>query len=459
MTDDTLLPFDLPAVRRKKLTVDFAGGNQSSDAGLLLLREAERRLGVCRRLAEAMPDRRDGDRIRHAMFEMVMARTAAIACGHKDAIDLDRLRHDPLMKVAVGRCPDSGAALASQSTISRLENTPSKSEAARLCAALIDQVGATVKPGKQAILDIDDTFCAAHGGQQLAFWNAHQDERGFASMHIYHAASGAPVAAILRPARTPKGTEVCTVIKHVTKHLREYWPHTRMVWRGDSHYGRVEAMEWAEDNGADYIFGLSGNAALDALAAETADNLRFHHAKSSHTKLRSYASFIYQAGSWTRPRKVVARLECSLQPDTGEAVTSTGMRQEVDIRYIVTSLKGSARHLYENVYCQRGQMENLIKLHKAQLASDRMSCHSATANQVRLALHTAAFWLMHAVRSAIPQTDPLATAEFATIRERLIKIGARVIEHIARIRIQLPTSCPQRVLFRTVALGLMPSGP
>ena len=108
MTDDTLLPFDLPAVRRKKLTVDFAGGNQSSDAGLLLLREAERRLGVCRRLAEAMPDRRDGDRIRHAMFEMVMARTAAIACGHKDAIDLDRLRHDPLMKVAVGRCPDSG---------------------------------------------------------------------------------------------------------------------------------------------------------------------------------------------------------------------------------------------------------------------------------------------------------------------------------------------------------------
>ena len=123
-----------------------------------------------------------------------------------------------------------------------------------------------MKPGKQAILDIDDTFCAAHGGQQLAFWNAHQDERGFASMHIYHVASGAPVAAILRPARTPKGTEVCTVIKHVTKHLRQHWPHTRMVWRGDSHYGRVEAMEWAEDNGADYIFGLSGNAALDALA-------------------------------------------------------------------------------------------------------------------------------------------------------------------------------------------------
>src|SRR6201982_2228518 len=141
MTDDTPLPFDLPAVCRKKLTADFDGGTQSSDAGLLLLRESERRLGVCRRLAEAMPDRRDPDRIQHAMFEMVMARVAAIACGHKDAIDLDRLRHDPLMKVAVGRCPQSGAPLASQSTISRLENAPSKTEVARLCTALLDQLG------------------------------------------------------------------------------------------------------------------------------------------------------------------------------------------------------------------------------------------------------------------------------------------------------------------------------
>ena len=458
MTDDTPLPFDLSAVRRKKLTVDFGGGNQSSDGGLLLLRQAERKLGVCRRLADAMPDRRDPDRIRHAMFEMVMARVCAIACGHEDAIDLDRLRHDPLMKVAVGRCPQTGEPLASQSTISRLENAPSKTEAARLAGALLDQFGTTVKPGKLEILDIDDTFCAAHGGQQLAFWNAHHDERGFASMHIYHVASGTPVATILRPARTPKGTEVRTVIKHVTKRMRKHWPNTRIVWRGDSHYGRVEAMEWAEDNGADYIFGLAGNAPLDALVAETADNLRFHHAMSSKAKLRTFASFTYQAGSWKRPRKVVARLECSLQPDAGDA-TATGMRQEVDIRYVVTSLKGSAQHLYENVYCQRGQMENLIKLHKAQLASDRMSCHSATANQVRLVLHTAAFWLMHGVRAAIPRTSPLATAEFATLRDRLIKIGARVIEHIARIRIQLPTSCPERALFRAVALGLMPSGP
>src|ERR1700730_2402681 len=222
MTDATPLPFDLPGGCRKKLTVDFEGGTQSSDAGLLLLRQAERRLGVCRRLADAMPDRRDASRILHDMFEMVMARVSAIACGHKDAIDLDRLRHDPLMKLAVGRCPDSGAALASQSTISRLEDAPSKTEGARLASALLDQFGTTVEPGKLEILDIDDTFCAAHGGQQLAFWNAHHDERGFASMHIYHVTSSTPVATILRPARTPKGTEVRTVIKHVTMRLRRH---------------------------------------------------------------------------------------------------------------------------------------------------------------------------------------------------------------------------------------------
>ena len=255
MTDDTPLPFDLPAVRRKKLTVDFDGGNQSSDAGLLLLREAERELGVCRRLAEAMPDRRDPDRIQHAMFEMVMARVMAIACGHEDAIDLDDLRHDPLMKVAVGAL--SGERRAAGLAIDH--------QPAGECAKQ-DRCGAAHGRARRPVRhhgdagsdgDVDDTFCVAHGGQQLAFWNAHHDERGFAPMHIYHAGSGAPVVAILRPARTPKGTEVRTVIKHVTKHLRRHWPTTRIVWRGDGHYGRVEAMDWADETTTSITFSAS----------------------------------------------------------------------------------------------------------------------------------------------------------------------------------------------------------
>ena len=455
MMDATLLPFDLPAVERKKLTVDFEGGNQSSDAGLLLLRAAERKLGVCQRIADVMPDQRDQSRVRHEMFSLIASRAFAIACGYKDANDLNRLRHDPVMKLAVERLPESGKPLASQSTISRLENAPRKTEAARLTVALIEQFCTSVRPGKREILDIDDTFYTAHGGQQLAFWNAHYDERGFSPMHIYHVKSGTPVVTILRPAKTPSGREVSTVMKHVTRRILRYWPRTKLVWRGDSHYGREEAMEWAENNGVDYVFCIPGNNVLDAFVAETVDHLRLRHLMGRKDKLRAYTSFTYQAKRWARPRRVVARLEVSLRPDPD----AQGLCQEVDVRYVATSLEGGAEYVYERIYCQRGQMENLIKLHKVQLASDRTSCHSATANQVRLVLHTAAFWLMHAVRSGIPDTSPLAKAEFATIRERLFKIGARVIEHITRIRVQLPTSCPDGTLFRHIALGLMPSAP
>lgn len=457
MINATPLPFDLPAVARKKLTVDFDGGNQSSDAGLLLLRGAEKKVGVCARLADAIRDRRDPTRVRHDMFELVSARVLAIACGYEDGNDLDWLRHDPALKMAVGRCPETGAALASQSTISRFENAPTKADAARLAKALVDQFTAHVTPAHRDIFDIDDTFDAAHGGQQMTFWNGHHYERGFAPMHVYHAGSGLPVATILRPAKTPNGREVRTVIKHLTKRILNSWKKANIVWRGDSHYGRAEAIDWCDTNGVGYIFGFAGNSVLDAMAAEAADHLRFWHALSDAPKSRCYKAFDYQAGSWSAPRRVIARIEASMHPDPTPA-DPNAMRQEIDIRYVVTSLDGDAERLYEGVYCQRGQAENLIKLHKAQLASDRTSCHSATANQVRLTLHTAAFWLMHTVRAAIPQGHSLAKVEFNTLRLRLLKIAARVIEHGRRIRVHLPTSCVEKTLFRAIALGLSPSG-
>jgi Transposase DDE domain group 1 len=266
-----------------------------------------------------------------------------------------------------------------------------------------------------------------------------------------------PVAAILRPAKTPNGREVRTVIKHLTKRILKAWKKANIVWRGDSHYGRAEAMDWCDGNGVGYIFGFAGNSVLGAIVAETTDHLRFWHALSEAPKLRCYKALEYKAGSWSAPRRVIARIEVSLQP----APTDTdrqAVRQEVDIRYVVTSLDGDPERLYEGVYCQRGQAENLIKLHKAQLASDRTSCHSATANQVRLILHTAAYWLMHTVRAAIPQGHALARCEFNMLRLRLLKIAARVIEQGRRIRVHLPSSMSEKTLFRATALGLSPSG-
>ena len=220
---------------------------------------------------------------------------------------------------------------------------------------------------------------------------------------------------------------------------------TRLTFRGDSHYGRTEAMAWCEDNGVDYIFGLAGNAVLHALADETADDIELRHAETGADKVRGFASFDYAAGSWDRPRRVIARLEA----------TTRGF----DARYIVTSLTGEPRHLYEGVYCARGQAENLIKQHKAQLASDRTSCQSPLANQFRLIPHTAAYWLMLALRDAVPRRMDLAWAEFATIRRRLLKVGARVVEKAARVRVHFASACPDAALFRMLAGRFATSGP
>ena len=161
--------------------------------------------------------------------------------------------------------------------------------------------------------------------------------------------------------------------------------------------------------------------------------------------MRTFAAFAYAARSWSRKRRVIARLE----------ETTRGF----DARYVVTSLSGEARHLYEDVYCARGQAENLIKLHKGQLASDRTSCQSPLANQVRLVLHTGAYWLMLALRNAIPRATPLARAEFATLRLRLLKIGARVVEKAARVRIHFTSACPDAALFCLLAGRLAAAGP
>lgn len=446
MSEDIALPFDLPSVCRKKLSVGFDGGRLSSDAGVLLLRGVERKLGLAGRLASCLRDKRDPDLIEHSVEEMLKLRMFAIAAGYEDADDCDSLRHDPIFKMAVGRLPRTGEPLCSQPTMSRLENAPSKIEIARAMAAMVDQFCESYGSAPASItLDIDDTFDAVHGHQQLSLFNAHYDERGFLPIHIYEGTSGKPVAVILREGRTPAGMEVRTILKHVIGRIRGHWPKVRILVRGDSHYGRAEAMEWCEEQGVDYIFGFGGNPVLKAMTREVADALCVERATSSAAKLRTFATLSYAAKGWNKQRRMAARI----------AATRNGL----DIRYVVTSLKGTAKHLYETVYCGRGQAENFIKWHKAQLASDRTSCRDPKANQFRLILHTAAYWLMLTARNAIAKRSPLAVAEFATLRLRLIKIAARVIEGAARIRVFLPTACPDRAVFRQLAGWLCAAAP
>jgi hypothetical protein len=447
MSENTIEPISFPAIGRKKLVAAFDGGRLTSDGGVMLLAATERQLGIADRLASLIPDPRDPLRVTHSVEDILRARMLAIACGYEDADDLDHLRHDPAFKLACGRLPDSGADLCSQPTMSRWENAPGLREVIRMTYAMVDIYCASyAKPPAAVTLDIDDTVDIVHGHQQLALFNAHYDERCFQPIHVYDTATSRPVAVLLRTGKTPSGPEIRNHLRRLVRRIRHHWPATRITIRGDGHYGRHEVMTWCETSDIDYILGLPGNAVLDRLVETIADDVRVRRAEEQADIVRGYTETRYGAKSWSCKRRVVARIEA----------TTRGL----DIRYAVTNIPGSnAAWLYDGLYCERGQAENLIKLHKAQLASDRTSCRSPLANQVRLILHTGAYWLMLELRDAIPHLQPLARAEFTTLRLRLIKIAARVTETASRVRLAFAAACPEAALFTGLARSLQPAGP
>jgi len=447
MDDDTSLLFDLPSLSRKKVSAAFDGGRITSDGGVALLALADRRIGIVDRLAALIGDPRDPALVTHSVASILRARILAIACGYEDGNDLDRLRGDPAFKLACGRLPDSGDDLCSQLTVSRWENAPDIKTIVRLTYAMIDAWCASYAHEPKAVtLDIDDTVDVVHGAQQISLFNAHYDERCFLPIHIYDTATSRPVAVILRPGKTPSGREERAWLRRLHRRIRAHWPNTHLTIRGDGHYGRPEAMDFCEKHGLDYLFGLTGTPALAAKVEAAADPIRVERALTGEAAVRGFAETRRAAGTWKRQRRVVARIEA----------TPLGL----DIRYVVTSLEApSSENIYATLYCARGQAENLVKLHKAQLKSDRTSCRSPLTNQMRLILTTAAYWLMLTVRDAIPKVHALAKAEFATLRARLLKIGARIRETLRRVRIAFAAACPDPALFRHLALVLRPLPP
>jgi hypothetical protein len=447
MSYDTPELFSFPAVGRKKVSAAFDGGRLTSDGGVMLLAGAERRLGVAEKLACLIADPRHPLHITHSVADILRARILAIACGYEDADDLDQLRCDPAFKLACGRLPDSGRDLCSQPTMSRWENMPSYREVIRMTYAMIDLYCASyAKPPDAITLDIDDTVDVVHGHQQFSLFNAYYDERCFLPIHVYDTKTSRPVAILLRPGKTPSGAETARHLRRLVRRIRLHWPKVRLTIRGDGHYGYPEVMAWCEANHVDYVLGLTGNEALTRLVKPATEDVQRWHAEAPDDVQRGYTEFRYGAKSWHCERRVVARIQ----------VSPLGL----DVRFIVTNIgRRSAEYLYATLYCARGQAENLIKLHKGQLASDRTSCRSPLANQVRLVLHTAAYWLMLGVRDAIPKSHRLAVAEFTTLRRHLLKIGARISETATRVRLAFAAVCPEHALFRVLAGTLQPAGP
>jgi len=356
--NDFTLPLPgLSPVAGKSVVVKFDGGSLSSEGGVLALREVEQRLSVADRLAACIEDPRAPDLITHTLSDIIRFRLLMIAAGHEDGIDANSLRVDPVFKMAHDLAP-SDRDLCSQSTISRLENLPDVRALLRMGRAMVDlYCGSFRQVPKRIVLDVDDTFDAVHGGQQLRLFNAHYDEYGFQPIVVFDG-EGRFITAVLRPAKRPKGTEIRAFLRRLTRALRANWPQTQILLRADSHYCGPEVLDFCRANGLDYILGVATATTLRARVAtlEASTKARFEAAPKDG-KVRRFKEFWHAAGSWSRVERIIARVEVGAEgPDT---------------RFIVTNLESrNPRVLYQDVYCRRGRAENHIKSWKTHLAAD-----------------------------------------------------------------------------------------
>src|ERR1700693_4559987 len=439
-----LTPFlpGLSPVQSKAVVARFDGGRLSSEGGLLALREIERRLGLADRLANCLKDPRAPERVGHRLAEIIRFRMLMIAAGYEDGNDADALRRDPMFKLALDRLP-SDDELCSQSTISRLENLPDVRALLRLGRALIEHYCTSFRQVPQRIiLDVDDTFDRVHGEQQLRLFNAYHDDYGFEPIVVFDG-EGRFVTALLRPGKRPGGREIRAFLRRLVGTIRALWPRVEILLRADSHYTAPEVLDWCRANRVDWVLGLAPNAALrrhvEALEKTTAERFR---AAPARGKVRRFKEFYDAAQSWSRVERIIARVEAG--------------PEGTDTRLIVTNLAGGhPKKLYQGLYCARGQAENHIKAWKNHLAADRTSCHQAEANQFRLFLHAGAYWLLWSLRRVMPKRSAWRVMQFDTLRLRLIKIAARVVEFKKQVKIHRPSSNPDQRIF-SLALGRLP---
>jgi hypothetical protein len=428
-------PLHLAPVGVKAVELNFDGGRLSSDAGVILLKDIDDQLGLTHALAAVLSDRRDARRIHFTPEDLLKQRVFQIAAGYEDANDSNPLRHDPIFKLLLDRLPETGPPLASQPTISRFENRVSRTELYRM-----DQFIASYdSPPKVIGLDVDDTEDRAHGEQEHIRYDGYYGGYCFLPFHLYEGLSGRLITTIFKAKRF-SGAQMLAVLKRVVKRLRHAWPNPWFIFRGDSHFAYPEVMAWIDAQPQlSYVTGLTSNAVLQELAHEVVAQAKRAYARWGRKATR-FHSTRYQAGTWSRSRRVVIKVEVS--------------EQGVNTRFVVTDMEQAhTQVLYRHIYCARGQMENEIKDHKLYLKSDRTSCHRFEANQARLFLHSAAYMLLETLRREVLRTTPWARATMATIQLRILKLGARVQEVQERIRISLPSSCPVApVLRRCVTL-------
>ena len=366
----------------RAVVADFRGGRLTTDAGALLLREVGQSSGLFDALDAAIPDPRWPPSVIHDQKAMLAQRITAIALGYEDLNDHQALRTDPVLQLAAGRVPDAEAALASPPTLCRLENRIGRATLVRVAEVLLDQfLAAHTTPPGHLILDFDATDDRIHGRQEGRFFHGYYDHHCFLPLYVF--CGDELLAAYLRPSDIDAAKHARAVLKLLVRKLRAAWPEVRITIRGDSGFCRWRLMRWCDSHGIGYVLGLARNPALQRAAGDEIARAKRQFLRTGQPQ-RLFGSFAYAAASWDRVRRVIVKAEHNAQG--------------ANPRFIVVNVPGDPQVLYEEVYCQRGEMENRIKEQQLDLFADRTSCHRFLANQFRLLLSSAAYVLVQALR-------------------------------------------------------------
>jgi hypothetical protein len=451
--------FPFHPLGRRDVVARFDGGQISSDAGGLLLREAERVTGIIRQFAACFTDHRDPELIEHTVKDLVAQRIYALALGYEDLNDHDDLRHDPLLAVLVGkkdplgrtrgRERDRGKALAGKSTLNRLELTPVRANAESRYKKIVADRRAVQRlftevflqshrrPPKRIVLDLDATDDPIHGHQSGRFFHGYYQNYCYLPLYIF--CGEHLLGARLRPSNLDASAGSVKTLDRIVSAIRRRWPKVGTVIRGDSGFCRESIMNWCETNGVDFVLGLAKNERLIAeIAAELADAKAQY--EQTAQSARVFKDFRYQTReSWTRSRRVIGKAE--------------HLAKGANPRFVVTSLSPEAfeaRSLYEEEYCARGEMENRIKEQQLCLFADRTSAATMRANELRLWFSSVAYTLMTALRRLGLKGSDWAKARCDTIRVKLLKIGARVRVTVRKVWVSLAEGYPYQRLFEQV---------
>jgi hypothetical protein len=396
-------------LRKRKLTVDFGGGEITSDSGLLLVRQADQSLGLLEGLANCITDRRDTRYTDHDLLSLLRQRIYQIVAGYEDCNDANFMRKDPALKAACGRMP-SDKELGSQPTLSRLENTVTQEDLYRMGQWFVDlyiRRNRKRKP-KRIIIDADGTDDPTYGDQQLTFFHGYYDQYMYHPLLVYDADTGEMITAVLRAGNRHASYGIVSILKRIVGKLKAAFPTAEIIIRGDAGFAMPALYEYCEEEKLSYVIGLIRNDVLERMIERLLEK------------------------SWETERRVIMKAEW--------------LPQGPNRRFVVTNLSMEAKQLYEFYTERGGTCEVRIDEFKNGLKADRLSCHRFVANQFRLFLHMAAYWLVLRLRQALTKTE-FSSMQIQQLRTRILKIGGQVVQTARRVWFRLASGYPWKDIF------------